>query len=186
VWRTQLLNNFLISHGEEMVQSFRLPSEAEWEYASRGGLELNPYPWGGPYTRNIFGCPLANFKPMRGDYIEDGGFHTVEVDSYEPNDFGLFCMSGNVAEWTNTAYDESVYDFSHDLNPEYTYDALKNDPPALKRKVTRGGSWKDIKYYIQTGTRTYEYRDTAKSYIGFRSVMSYLGRGKTGNSEDWN
>ncbi|MFT4660750.1 MAG: sulfatase modifying factor 1 [Patiriisocius sp.] len=186
IWRTQLMNNYLKSSGQDMVQRFRLPSEAEWEYASRGGLESNPYPWGGPYTRNIFGCPLANFKPMRGDYIEDGGFHTVEINSYEPNDFGLYCMSGNVAEWTNTAYDESVYDFSHDLNPEYTYDALKNDPPALKRKVTRGGSWKDVKYYIQTGTRTYEYRDTAKSYIGFRSVMSYLGRGKTGNSEDWN
>jgi len=95
-------------------------------------------------------------------------------------------MSGNVAEWTNTAYDESVYEFSHDLNSEYEYDALADDPPALKRKVVRGGSWKDVMYYLQNGTRAYEYQDTAKCYIGFRSVMSYLGRGKAGNPEDWN
>jgi formylglycine-generating enzyme required for sulfatase activity len=52
--------------------------------------------------------------------------------------------------------------------------------------VIRGGSWKDIGYYCETGTRSFEYRDTAKSYIGFRSVMSYLGRGKSGDPEDWN
>jgi formylglycine-generating enzyme required for sulfatase activity len=67
----------------------------------------------------------------------------------------------------------------HDMNPSYTYFAMQDDPPALKRKVIRGGSWKDIEYYLQVGTRTFEYQDTAKSYIGFRSVMSYLGRGKS-------
>ena len=51
------------------------------------------------------------------------------------------------------------------------------DPPSMKRKVLRGGSWKDIGYYLQTGTRTYEYQDTAKSYIGFRCVQSHIGRG---------
>jgi len=87
-------------------------------------------------------------------------------------------MAGNVAEWTSNAFDESAYNFSHDLNPDYLYDAQETDPPALKRKVIRGGSWKDIGYYLQTGTRTYEYQDTAKSYIGFRCVMTYLGRSK--------
>jgi formylglycine-generating enzyme required for sulfatase activity len=186
VWRSQLLSSWKLKNGETIVQRFRLPTESEWEYASRGGLDKSPYPWGGPYIRNILGCPLANFKPQRGDYVDDDGSHTVDVRSYEPNGFGLFCMSGNVAEWTNTAYDESVYEFSHDLNAEYEYDAVQNDPPALKRKVIRGGSWKDVQYYLQNGTRTFEYQDTAKSYIGFRSVMSYLGRGKTGNPEDWN
>jgi len=185
-WRTQLMNNWRSSNGQSDVQRFRLPTEAEWEYAARGGLELSPYPWGGPYMRNAQGCPLANFKPMRGDYVEDGGAYTVDISSYSPNDYGLYNMAGNVAEWTSTAYDETVYEFSHELSPEYTYHAKVTDPPALHRKVTRGGSWKDIGYYCQTGTRSFEYRDTSKAYIGFRSVMSYMGRGKSGDPEEWN
>jgi formylglycine-generating enzyme required for sulfatase activity len=85
-------------------------------------------------------------------------------------------MSGNVAEWTNNAYDESVYNFAHDLNMDYQYDVKESDGIALKRKVIRGGSWKDIGFYLQNGTRTYEFQDTSKSYIGFRCVMTYLGR----------
>lgn len=185
-WRTQLMNNWRSSNGQSDVQRFRLPTEAEWEYAARGGLELSPYPWGGPYMRNAQGCPLANFKPMRGDYVEDGGAYTVDISSYSPNDYGLYNMAGNVAEWTSTAYDETVYEFSHELSPEYSYHAKVTDPPALHRKVTRGGSWKDIGYYCQTGTRSFEYRDTSKAYIGFRSVMSYMGRGKSGDPEEWN
>lgn len=178
IWRTELLNHYLHSLGGVHVQDFRLPTESEWEYAARGGLDLSPYPWGGPYIRNTRGCFLANFKPLRGNYVDDGGFHTVPVNSYSPNDYGLYCMSGNVTEWTSNAFDESAYDFAHDLNMDYTYEAKDDDPPVLKRKAVRGGSWKDIGYYLQTGTRTYEYQDTAKCYIGFRSVMSFLGRAK--------
>ena len=70
------------------------PVRAEWEFAARGGLELAPFPWGGPYIRNIYGCPLANFKPMRGDYVEDAGCHTVPIESYSPNDYGLVSDGG--------------------------------------------------------------------------------------------
>lgn len=175
IWRTQYLNNALRKKGHPGVHDYRLPTETEWEYAARGGLEHSMYPWGGYYARNKEGCLLANFKPMRGRYADDGGVTTLPVGSYQPNEYGLYDMAGNVAEWTSSAYDESAYIFMHDLNPDYKYNARPSDPPVMKRKVIRGGSWKDIAYFLQCGTRTYEYQDSAKSYIGFRCVRSYLG-----------
>jgi len=176
IWRTQYLNSYLASRNRPFAMEFALPSEAQWEYAARGGLALNPYPWGGPYIRNQDGCFLANFKPLRGNYIDDGGYQTVIVGHYPPNDYGLYDMSGNVAEWTRNAYDESFYVFGHDMNPDFQYEARPDDPETLKRKVVRGGSWKDVGYFLQVSTRTYEYQDTAKSYIGFRCIQTYPGR----------
>mgnify|MGYP000426035113 CR=1 FL=1 len=177
VWRTELLNSYYLEALEEpLVNEYRLPTESEWEYASRGGLKQTLYPWGSYYTSNYKGCYVANFKPMRGNYVADGGFYMLIVAHYEPNEFGLYDMGGNVSEWTSNAFDESAYSFTDDLNPDYFYEALPDDPPARKRKVIRGGSWKDISWYMQNGTRSYEYQDTAKSYIGFRCVRSYLGR----------
>jgi formylglycine-generating enzyme len=170
-WRTHLLNSFLDSKKRSTEADFRLPTEAQWEYAARGGRSQSPYPWGGPYLRNKKGCLLANFKPGRGNYPEDGGFYTVRADAYWPNDFGLYNMSGNVAEWTSSLFYEGGYSFQHDQNPDIRWNAKDSDPPRMKRKVLRGGSWKDVGYFLQTSTRSYEYLDTSKSYIGFRCVI---------------
>lgn len=175
-WRTELMNAHLSSKGEVAVNEFRLPTEVEWEWAARGGWDMNPYPWGGPYLTNDQGCFLANFKPQRGNYVADGGIQTVIVAHYPANDWGLYDMSGNVAEWTLSAYDESSYNFSWDMNPNYEYNAREEEPPQMKKKVIRGGSWKDIGYFLQVSARQYEYQDTAKSYIGFRCMQTYLGR----------
>lgn len=176
VWRTRYNENYKQSRGLPPRLDYMLPNEAQFEYAARGGRIGTDYPWGGPYIKNAKGCLMANFKPGRGNYSDDGGAYTVNVRSYFPNDYGLYNMAGNVAEWTRSAYDESASTFTHDLAPDYSYEAKPNDPPVLKRKVVRGGSWKDVGFFLQNATRTYEYQDTAKSYIGFRCVTSYLGR----------
>lgn len=175
-WRTKLWNAYESAADGVVSEDFRLPTEHEWEYAARGGHELAPYPWGGYYVRNAKGCLLANFKPGRGNYPEDGGLYTVKADAYFPNDYGLYNMAGNVAEWTSTAFYENAYSFMHDLNPDIRYDAQDDDPEAWKRKVIRGGSWKDVKFFLQTGTRAYEFEDTTKSYVGFRCALTFLGR----------
>jgi len=170
-WRTIYLNSFLESKKRTPESDFRLPTEAQWEYAARGGKSQVQFPWGGPYLRNRKGCLLANFKPGRGNYPEDGGFYTVRADAYWPNNFGLYNMAGNVAEWTSSLYYEGGYNFQHDMNPDIRWNAKDSDPPRMKRKVLRGGSWKDVGHYLETSTRCYEYQDTAKSYIGFRCVI---------------
>lgn len=173
-WRTHIWNAYM--KDQPNTENFRLPTEWEFEYAARGGHDMMPYPWGGYYTRNSKGCLLANFKPGRGDYREDGAAKTINAYAYDPNDYGLYNMAGNVSEWTITSFQENAYEFMHDMNPDIKYTAKADDNEAYKRKVIRGGSWKDIAYYIQNGTRSWEYQDTAKSYIGFRCVLTYLGR----------
>ncbi len=181
VWRSNMLNQYLESIDYSTLNDFRLPTESEWEYAARGGIASQSYPWGGPYVRNPNGCFLANYEPLRGAYDDDGGVKTLMVGHYAPNDFGLYDMAGNVSEWCLDAYNESTYIVANAVTPYYNYDAKDEDPLAMKRKVIRGGSWKDQKYFIQVQTRSYEFMDTAKCYIGFRCVQPYLGRVKGDN-----
>lgn len=170
-WRTSFYNN----NSYEKVQAYRLPTEAEWEYAARGGRKLSMYPWGGNYARDAKGCFFANFKPYRGAYNDDTGTTTMKVAQFRPNDFGLFDMAGNVSEWTNDAFGRDSHTDVHDLNPDFSYMSRKDDPDILKRKVVKGGSWKDISAYLQSGVRTYEYEYESRTYIGFRCVRAYIG-----------
>jgi sulfatase modifying factor 1 len=170
-WRTQLYNTTHKVGG----QDYRLPTEAEWEYAARGGKQLGLYPWGGNYLRDNNGCFLANFKPMRGSYTDDTGATTMKVGSFAPNEYGLYDMAGNVAEWTSSAYVSSTNTMVSDMNPNFQYNAKNDDADVLKRKVIKGGSWKDIAYYLQCGVRTYEYQYESRPYVGFRCVRSFNG-----------
>lgn len=177
VWRTRFYESVAVARKQPLNSrpEYQLPSDAQFEYAARGGNVKTKYPWGGPYVRNTKGCMQANFKVGRGNYSDDGGLYTVNVKSYFPNDYGLYNMAGNVAEWTVTAYNQSAAPMLLDFNPNFTYVAKTTDSKYMKRKVVRGGSWKDIGFFLQNAVGTYEYQDQARSYIGFRCVSSYPG-----------
>ena len=81
-------------------------------------------------------------------------------------------MAGNVSEWTETAYDAGAYEFVSTMNPNVA-------DPKNQRKVVRGGSWKDVAFFLQVSTRDFEYADSARSYIGFRTVQDYMGTDAT-------
>jgi len=173
-WRTDYLRRSLGREGV-YVEPYRLPTEAEWEFAARAGNSESAYPWPETLPMDERGCFYANFKPLEGDYIRDGHLITSQVGTYSPNDFGLFDMAGNVSEWTSTAYTESINKLTADMNPEYRYDAALEDPYKMKRKIVRGGSWKDVAHNLRSDLRQWEYQNEQRSYIGFRNVRSQVG-----------
>jgi len=183
-WRSkdaaQLLNRNAYLKNYQLA--FSLPTEAQWQYAAsgvrhpeEGGNDKNNslLTYSGGRGRNGKNSKklLVNFKQDEGNYTMDGSTFTLPVKSYSSNGFGLYNMAGNVAEWTLDAYSVSAVEFVHDLNPVLVYDASDNDPEVMKRKVVRGGSWKDNGELLNKDTRNYEVQDAAHSYIGFRCVM---------------
>ncbi len=171
-FRTKMKSDFNSSLKKKKQKSmrFRLPTEAEWEYAAKGGIQNATYPWGGPYLQDDRGCYLANFKPKRGSYIEDdkkGDYtYTAPVKKFSKNGYGLYDMAGNVAEWTESPYHTSSSEFASTLNPN-----LSNQSSKSVKKTVRGGSWKDAGYLLMTAYRDWERKDSARSFIGFRTIQ---------------
>jgi gliding motility-associated lipoprotein GldK len=174
VWRTEYYKNTSSLPPGQVIEPFRLPTEGEWEYAARVGISENKYPWASDITDDKM-CFMANFKPGDGNYTEDGHLITARVASFPPNEFGLYDMAGNVAEWTSSIYTESGQSQTSDLNPDLHYNAANEDPYAMKKKVVRGGSWKDVAQFIRSDMRTFEYQNETRSYIGFRCVRTQVG-----------
>jgi len=182
-WRTEQLKKSLDPAFRNTIEPYRLPTEAEYEYAARAGKNEYKYPWASDGVTGDKGCFLGNFKPGDGDYTKDGHLITSKVATFSPNEFGLYDMAGNVAEWTSTAYQESGPEIMSDMNPEYRYNAAQEDPYAMKKKVVRGGSWKDPQELIRSDRRTFEYQNEQRSYIGFRCVRTQVGFAKGKNKK---
>lgn len=156
-WLTEERNKLNPEKYGTLLNKVRLPTVKEWEQAAKGMKDKTPYPWGGPYLRNSNGCFLANFRPMKDDYTADGAFHTAKVDSYNPNDYGLYCMSGNVAEM--------VYYEGENMLPG-----------------TKGGSWTSVGQELQIidGKDRFKGQTTPSCNVGFRPVISYLSEDENG------
>jgi formylglycine-generating enzyme len=157
----------------------RLPTEAEFEFASRGGLDRERYPWGDEFMP--FGKYMAN--TFQGHFPdrntgEDGYFGTAPVGSFPGNGYGLFDMAGNVWEWTSDWYRADYYQTlaaagGTAANPGGPVDSFDPDEPGVPKRVQRGGSFLCTDQYCAryvAGGRGKGEPDTGTNHLGFRCV----------------
>ena len=135
-------------------KKYRLPTEAEWEYAARGGNQEQKYKYSG-----------SNSIDEVAWYDGNSNRQTHEVGQKQPNELGIYDMSGNVWEWCSDWYDANYYKNSPSKNPQ--------GPSSGGSRVLRGGSWYDFDNYCRSSYRSYSYPDYRNYNLGFRLVQGF-------------